>query len=122
MNVFWLGCDATSCGEWLPVPCRRTLPGGILPSGRSEETSLRNPCFARFPTPAPLARATPLGVTVAGSHSRDVRRAGIAVRFVNGASRSTPPDSLNTSTGSAAPPTPCPACGGLSTKSPFAGS
>jgi hypothetical protein len=38
-------------GSGLPMPSRRTLPPGILPSGRSKETSLRNPCCARFPTP-----------------------------------------------------------------------
>jgi len=46
-------------GSGLPVPSRRMLPAHILCSGRSTETSLRNPCCARFPTPARLARATP---------------------------------------------------------------
>jgi hypothetical protein len=87
MSVVWLGCDSTSCGQGLPVPCRRTLPPGILPSGRSEETSLRLPGFARFPTPAPLARATPLGVTVGGSQSHGTRRDVMASRFATGASR-----------------------------------
>jgi len=50
---------AAASGEGLPVPSRRTLPAHILWSGRSMETSLRHPGFARFPTPARLARATP---------------------------------------------------------------
>jgi FAD:protein FMN transferase len=44
----------------LPVPSRRTLPSGILPSARSEETSLRLPDYASFSYAARLARATPL--------------------------------------------------------------
>jgi hypothetical protein len=30
------------------MPSRRTLPSGFLPSGRSEETSLRNPAALGF--------------------------------------------------------------------------
>jgi len=43
--------DAGGRGSGLPVPSRRTLAAGILPSARSEEPSLRHPGSARFPTP-----------------------------------------------------------------------
>jgi len=42
-----------------PMPARRTLAFGILPSARSMETSLRHPGCARFPTPPRLAWAYP---------------------------------------------------------------
>ncbi len=66
--------DAAS-GEGLPVPSRRTLPAHILCSGRSMETSLRHPGFARFPTPARLARATPLATPCAAAELEASARA-----------------------------------------------
>jgi hypothetical protein len=39
---------AGNAGSGWPMPSRRTLPPGILPSGRSEETSLRNPAALGF--------------------------------------------------------------------------
>jgi type I restriction enzyme M protein len=76
MSVVWFGGDATSCGEGLPMPSRRTLAAAIH-GLRSLGAGCAPPSWLRWPaTPAQLARATPLGVTVAGSHSRDDSRDG----------------------------------------------
>jgi hypothetical protein len=87
MSVVWLGGDSTSCGEGLPMPSRRTLAAAIH-GLRSLGAGCAPPSWLRWPaTPAPLARATPLNATVAGSQSRGPRRDVMASRFVDGASR-----------------------------------
>jgi len=43
-----------------PVPSRRTLASGILPSARSWETSLRHPGCARFPNAGSIGTGSPL--------------------------------------------------------------
>ena len=48
--------------EGLPMPRRRTLTSGILPSVRSMLTSLRHPWLRSSATPAPGTRATPRSV------------------------------------------------------------